>query len=662
MSALVSSGPGGTTVAAHGKLLAGLKTHAIPLLVCGALWVACHPYAGIVGDSRIYIARALADLDPAGVGRDMIFVHDGQFQFSLFPILARGLVAHLGAATAAQILAAIGCLSWFAAALAFAMQLSRGRALWLTLAFICVLPHAYGNHMFVPAETMAVPRPFAEAAVLGGLAALLAGRPVWALALALVGVVMHPLMGLPGLAVIVATHFRGWHVFAAATALAITCAIAGLAGVPLFDRLFPRIDPEWLDLLYQLDPYLFPTHWSLGDFARLATESATIAIAASLLIGAARRVFVTCLVVGLSGVLAAIVLGDVLHNLLAIQVQSWRSAWLIVVIAQYAYALCVVRLSTGEMRGGHKRVTLALLTLCWFGNLGLFVTLPIAATALAMHFGRFTKPISVRYVVMVWGIVAALVLCSYADVLTRFMQFLARMPWDAGLGVVYGLRMDVFALPVCFVAAAWWFAKPTLRLPPALSTGVALLCAALAVPIWTSRSEAARDFETLRHPQEFATILEDRPGEVLWVDAKSETWQVLGRAQWGSAQQSASVVFSRPLAMLWRERAQALLDNGLIQANVFLPWTSTDTSPIPNVTRRALDNICARDDAPVAIVFPLEAGKPMPADVTGALWKLPHPRFLREISEKNIWHEVDRYAAVSCAEKPRERALRGSLL
>jgi hypothetical protein len=165
----------------------------------------------------------------------------------------------------------------------------------------------------------------------------------------------------------------------------------------------------------------------------------------------------------------------------------------------------------------------------------------------------------------------------------------------------------------------------------------------------------------LRHPQEFAAILEDRPGEVLWVNAKSETWQVLGRAQWASAQQSASVVFSRPLAMLWRERAQALLDNGLIQANVFLPWTSTDTSPIPNVTRRALDNICARDDAPVAIVFPLEAGKPMPADVTGAVWKLPHPRFLREISEKNIWHEVDRYAAVSCAEKPRERALRGSL-
>jgi hypothetical protein len=663
MSVLASADPIARAQAGNGNATwAALKANALPLIFCAALWAACHPYPGIVGDSRIYIGRALADLDPTGVGRDMIFVNDGQFQFSLFPIVARGLVAHLGAAVAAQFLAAIGCLSWFAAALAFAMQLSRGRALWMMLAFVCVLPHAYGNHMFFPAETLAVPRPFAEAAALAGFAALLAGRPLGAFGLALFGVLMHPLMGLPGLAIIVAVHLPGWRVIAAATACAAVSAIAGLAGVPLFDRLFTRIDADWLALLYQLDPYLFPTHWSLGDFAPLVTASATIGVAASLLMGAARRLFVTSLVIGLGGVLAAAVLGDTLHNLLAIQVQSWRSAWLIVVIAQYAYALCIIRLSTGEIRRGYRRVTLALLTLGWFGNLGLFLTLPIIIMALALHFGRFVKPLPSRYVVTVWAMVAALILCSYANVLTNFVQFLARMPSDAALGMLYGLRMDVFALPVCFAAAAWWLAKPNLRLARVLSSGVVLVCAALAAEIWTSRSEAARDFETLYSPQEFATVLADRPGEVLWVDGKSETWQVLGRAQWGSAQQSASVVFSRPLAMLWRERAQALLDNGLIQGNVFLPWTPIDKSAIPNVTRQALDNICARDDAPVAIIFPLEAGRPVLADVMGAIWTLPHPRFLSEINEKNIWHKVDRYAAVPCGDKTKQSALRGGLL
>jgi hypothetical protein len=123
--------------------------------------------------------------------------------------------------------------------------------------------------------------------------------------------------------------------------------------------------------------------------------------------------------------------------------------------------------------------------------------------------------------------------------------------------------------------------------------------------------------------------------------------------------------------MLWRDRAQALLENGLIQANVFAPWQSTDASAIPNVTREALNRICARSDAPVAIVFPLEKGKPLPADVTGAIWTLPHARFVPDINEKNIWHEVDRYAAVGCADKPsfekqgrdmHPPALRGGLL
>jgi hypothetical protein len=264
-----------------------------------------------------------------------------------------------------------------------------------------------------------------------------------------------------------------------------------------------------------------------------------------------------------------------------------------------------------------------------------------------------------------------LILSSYANVLTKFAEFLARMPSGAGLGVVYGLRMDIVALPICLAASIWWIAKRVRPMPPGFSLPAALGCLILAAAIWSSRSEAARDFETLRSPQEFASILNRGPGEILWVDAKSETWQVLGRPQWGSAQQSASVVFSRPLAILWRDRAQALLDNGLIQPNAFAPWKSIDASAIPNITREGMDRICARKDGPIAIVFPLEKGKPLPANVPGAIWTLPHSRFLPQINEKNIWHEVDRYAAFACADKsssvPQGRdsaslVLRGGLL
>jgi|GEM_PF-4136759 len=51
------------------------------------------PYRGIFQDPQIYIGRAVADLDPSGVGRDLMFVHDGQFGFSLFPFVVRAMVA-----------------------------------------------------------------------------------------------------------------------------------------------------------------------------------------------------------------------------------------------------------------------------------------------------------------------------------------------------------------------------------------------------------------------------------------------------------------------------------------------------------------------------------------------------------------------------------------
>jgi hypothetical protein len=40
------------------------------LLALAAIFLMTHAYGGIAGDSKIYMGRALADLDPSGVGRD----------------------------------------------------------------------------------------------------------------------------------------------------------------------------------------------------------------------------------------------------------------------------------------------------------------------------------------------------------------------------------------------------------------------------------------------------------------------------------------------------------------------------------------------------------------------------------------------------------------
>jgi hypothetical protein len=669
MSVLVSDHCGHVAATEDtGRSWTALKAQAVPLIICAALWAICHPYPGIVGDAHIYIGRVLADLDPSGVGRDMMFVHDGQFQFSLFPPVTRGLVARLGPGLAAEAISAAGCLCWFAAALALAMQLTKGRAVWLTLAFVCVLPHAYGHNLFVSAEALAVPRPFAEAAVLACLASLLAGRLLLAIGFALFGFAIHPIMALPGFAVIGAIYLRDWRFISAVSLIFAVCIGFGLAGVPLFDRLFVQIDQEWLR---ELNPYLFPTRWTSADYAPLVVQTVTIAIAAKLLSGTPRYVFAASLIAGLGGVLVSALFGDLLRNLLAIQVQGWRSAWLLAVMGEYAFALCVIRLWSSDAASGKGGLTLALLAFGWFCNPDLIVAIVIAATALVLHFGGFAKPIAPRYVVAICTAVAFLIVWSYAAALADFLRLLEHMPSAAAMGLVYGMRINIAALPICALAFVWFTWTPERLFPPGFDLTAGLALALAGAALWSFRSDAVKDFESLRNPAEFAPLLADRPGEVLWIGGKSEAWQVLRRAQWASVQQGVSILFSRPLAILWRDRVQVLLDNGLIQDNVLTPGKEPEHSGILNVTRAALDRLCSRDDAPVAVIFPLEKGKPLPAGVAGPIWTLPHSRFLPEMNGSYIWHEADRYAAFACAESPHAGnragegnppALRGGLL
>jgi hypothetical protein len=248
-----------------------------------------------------------------------------------------------------------------------------------------------------------------------------------------------------------------------------------------------------------------------------------------------------------------------------------------------------------------------------------------------------------------WAATAGLTLHFYYLVLENFVRFAAALPTTWAAAVVFGLHSDVFAVPLCAAAAVWFWCASRLQLPAAARFAAALGIIVLAVSLWSSRPRAALDLERLRNPSEFAEVLNKKRGEVLWVDGKSEAWHVLGWPQWLSTQQVVSIVFSRPLAMAWRERAQFLLDNGLIPSNAFEPWKVVEESVILNVTRQALDRVCARSDAPAAVIFPLEKGTQLPSNVSAAIWTLPHTRHSMDFNDKFIWHQIDRYAAFSCS-------------
>jgi hypothetical protein len=168
-------------IASGGRMFASYIHGSWPLaLITFSIFLLSRPYPGIIQDAYIYIGRALADLDSDGVGRDMMFVHDGQFGFSIFRPIAAMLVALWGPAFAAEGLALAAMAGWFWAAFTFSRRLIGGAAVWAILIFAALLPASYGAPcLFSFAEPLAIPRPFSEAFVLAALAALARGATAY---------------------------------------------------------------------------------------------------------------------------------------------------------------------------------------------------------------------------------------------------------------------------------------------------------------------------------------------------------------------------------------------------------------------------------------------------------------------------------------------------
>ena len=125
-----------------------------------------------------------------------------------------------------------------------------------------VLP---GNLDFLrPGEPILTPRLFAEAITLYAMGSMLRGRPVRALLLLCLSITIHPLMTLPGLAVLFLYEAIKrpalWVVGAFATIVVLVLAIFGIQP---FSRLLVNFDPAWLDDCPC--PRLFLFRNSMGD-------------------------------------------------------------------------------------------------------------------------------------------------------------------------------------------------------------------------------------------------------------------------------------------------------------------------------------------------------------------------------------------------------------
>ncbi len=591
-----------------------------PLIALFGLWLVVRPYAGISGDAILYVGKVLAQLDPAGVGRDIVFSHDRQMHFTLFPPLMTGAIRGLGLAHGAESVAFAAVVVWFLAIAVLALHLAEGRRRWLILSFIFLAPSYYANG-FHFGEALAVPRPFAEALVLLGCAALLRQKFWLAGALMLGAALLHPIMALPGFGMLFLSMLerdRRW--LWLALGLLPLLSLAAAMHLSLLGRGFATIDAQWWAILQQGNFNIIPLLWNPFAYAQLLTQVATLIVAIMSLERRYKSFFLHVLIVACSGFVLAVLFGDLIHDELVVQAQLWRALWLAAVLAPAALGLLVVEART---KAPAAWIVPALLATAWLPTSGLAKVLMCGCALLldAMPVDKLAKipPHYAQWAVrllLLFGIVNLLA----NDVRHIAMYHIAFERWH-----IVSLKLNMFGwfagLLLFFMITA-----PNSRKFGEFGLVAAACCALLGLYAWDGRAAFRKQVDSGRPVAPFSAIIANRPGPVYWVGGKNEAWFWLRRANWYSNVQSWPIVFSRRQALQWQNHAERVVKFGFESAASLRP---ADMS-LRKVARRHLSAagvaaFCAAPDAPSWIVWQVAASDAMlAAGVTPkALWRVP---------------------------------------
>lgn len=605
-----------------------------------------HPYWGIVHDAELYVGRAVADGDPGGLGRDIFFALEGQSAFSIYPRLSGAFLRWAGPGSGALVLTLAGLTTWLAALALFGSALVRGRLLWAALVVTAVVPSYYGQ-AFRYAEQFATPRLPAEAMVLAGLGALASGRHWLALAAMALAATIHPLMALPGLAVSVlalALRDRRWLLLPVAAGLLV--AAAGLARLPLAERLFRLMDPAWAEAL-QVNAYLFPTRWPETAWAVAAAQAATILLALPFVPAAgARRVLVAIIAVAILGVAVATVAADRWLVLLVVQVQPWRALWLLAVAGALTFPIAAVGLWRSGPGG---QVALGCLVLGWLtAPLSAVGCVPaIGAVVLARIVFRRPALITDRVRNIAWIAVALLGALTLGQRAILVAGLVATKPADASvLGHMW--LFWVLSIPVAGVAVCLAL-RPDLKFSQGLGGTGAPALVLLAALSWDDRSALTRIADRSRPDPELARLLPAGTSEILWLkNGAGHAWRLAGRPNWVSYMQGASIVFSPELGRVWQDRMDRLVAAGLADGADRYPW-SGGTRSVLSPSRAGFEAICRAPDGPSAIIVPLDGSIRLPDGLGFAVYRLPAPSYdLGEQSDGFGWRVTETQAVATC--------------
>ncbi|MGW8394658.1 hypothetical protein [Pseudoduganella sp. HUAS MS19] len=594
------------------------------LLALLAVWLYARPWAGIWHDSRLYAAQALRLLNPGQFEHDLYFMFGSQDAFTLFSPLYSVCIRALGLDAGTQLLHTLGSALWLAAAWYLLSGLLRGAMLWVGLAWLLLLPTDYDPIRAISlAEPYLTPRIFAEALGIFAMACLLRGKWRWLALLLPVSLVIHPLMTLATL--LFALLYLASDDPRRLVPLLVAGVLAAGAGAVLdllpFQRLAQTMDPEWYAGVSRLTGLVTWDRWNFHEVASRATVAFSLVLTAAWLSTGWRARFYYCAAAtGALGLLATWLGTSVFHNVLLLQVQTWRAMWLV----QLASVIALASLLAAFWHRG--RVFQLVLAACMLGifardSYGGLVTL--LACALLCWQGGLPSPAQLppRLYGCACCLLVALLSIWVAEVDAQSTTPLNVLYWNYGVAsgdrmqwAVTLLRLGGNALLGMVLMLGIWHAAGRRKLGAwLLAGGMAVLAAAGA--LWlrqasTSNEQIKISAAGLRAVQAAFLPLIPASASVYWEDDVRFSWFILQRASYASHPQVYGMVFNRGNAIEGVRRLRRLERLGT--ADVVSSRYQRDTNTLPATVQPAdaadIAYVCA-DAALDFVVLTQKLGK-----------------------------------------------------
>lgn len=592
---------------------------ALIFLLLLAFWFFSHPYQGLWEDGIFYAVQALAHLSPEAYRNDLFFLYGSQDSFTLFSPLYAAFIRLLGLDGAMLTLLLLGHTLWIGAAMLLAGRMLRGFPFWLGLALIVAMPRTYSAIPLEYAEPYLTPRLIAEGLTLLSIALLLRGKRLASLAALAAAFTMHPLMALAGAAFVGLYLGRDKPKVAlgiGALASAVMLLLAW-SGVSPFGRLFATMDTEWMQLAVARAPLVFWDEWRHEERYEEWINSSLLAFsllaaAGSAANGAARRAFLLPLGIGAAGLLLFWLGTSLFHNVLLIQLQTWRWLWLTQLFSYLAAAWLAGKF---WQRGWASRLLLLGFLTAWLTLATIGGPLSVLVCGLFIWHTRRGKPIVISeglatllYLLPVLAAAWWLANLWLEATSLALMKTLGRATVEFGfLWLLVFLRAGGSVIAVLIFLAVWRYGADR-RKPVHLATaGCVVFLLMLSLVFWNRQDPRQHYYaqQALRDPIPSFSRAIPVGAVVYWEDDVQMAWFGLGRASYSSLAQTVGLIFNRQTAIEGKRRVNHLAALG-VNDGIFT--ASGDRGTLPEKTFAGLVHVC-HDPALDYVILSKDFGK-----------------------------------------------------